>query len=145
MATQSDLQRLARRALLTTAKADAALTALVPVASINPDGEPDWPFVVLRSPRTLRLRASCVRGATVTFDLHAFAGPRLVAEQVVETAEDHALRIGSALESALDDARLTLENGAICSIRFSDTNLLPDGETAAMHWFSQLNLRVLSA
>ena len=32
-------------ALLARLKANAGLTALVPAASINPDGEPTWPHI----------------------------------------------------------------------------------------------------
>jgi hypothetical protein len=144
MATQSDLQRLARRALLTAMKANGPLTALVPAASIAPDGEPTWPFVLIESPRTLKLRAACVRGATVSFDVHAFAGPRQSGEQVVETGYDHVSRIGSAIEGSIDEARLTLENDAICSVRFSDTQYIRDGEPDAWHFVTQVNCRVLS-
>lgn len=145
MATQTGLQRLARRALLETLKASAGLTALVPAGSVDPDGEPAWPFVLIQSPRTLKLRMSCVRGATVSFDLHAFAGPRGVAGAVVETGYDHASRIGSAIEAVVDDARLMLPGGAICAVRLGDTQLLLDGEPDAWHWVSQANCRVLSA
>ena len=145
MANPTDLQRLARRALLTRAKANTALIALVPAASIAPDGEPTWPFMLIEAPRTLRLRASCVRGATVSFDVHAFAGPRVVAGATVETAYDHASRIGSAIETALADNVLTLEGGAKCHISFSDAQMLRDDEPDAWHWFAQINCRVLAA
>lgn len=144
MATQTALQRLVRRALLTSAKADAALTALVPAASIAPDGTPVWPFVLVESPRTLKIRAACVRGAAVTFDLHAFAGPRLSAGVEVETAYDHVSRIGAAIETLFDDRRITLEGGATCLLKLSDTNILKDDEPNAQHWFAQCNARVLS-
>lgn len=145
MATQTSLQRLARRALLEALKASADLTALVPAAQIDPDGEPVWPFVLIQSPRTLRLRMSCVKGATVSLDLHAFAGPREEAGVVVETGYDHASAVGAAIEGAIDDARLVLENGAICAVRLSDTQLRRDGDPDAWHWVSQANCRVLSA
>lgn len=145
MATQTGLQRLARRALLETLKASAELIGLVAAARIDPDGEAAWPFVLIESPRTLKLRMSCVRGATVSFDLHAFAGPRLSAGSVVETGYDHASAIGSAIESAVDEARLTLEGGALCAVSLGDTQLLKDGEPDAWHWVSQANCRVLSA
>lgn len=145
MATPTSLQRLARRALLTRMKANATLTALVPTSRIAPTGEPVWPFVLVESPRTLRLLASCVRGARVSFDIHAFAGPRLSAGAVVETGYDHASRIGSAIETALADTVLTLEGGATCHIAFSDGQMLRDGEPDAWHWFSQINCRVLAA
>ena len=149
MATPTSLQRYARRALIIRAKSDAGLTALVPAASISPDGTAEWPFMLVASPRTLRLRASCVRGASVSFDVHAFAGPRYdtpdsETQQVVEIGYDHISRIGSAIETVFADNNLTLESGANCRIRFSDMQLLPDEKPDHWHWFSQLNCRVLS-
>lgn len=144
MATPTALQRLVRRALLTRAKGDGVPTALVPAASIAPDGEPVWPFMLIETPRTLRLRAACVRGARVTFDVHAFAGPRYSAGALVETGYDHASRIGAQIETTFADNKLTLENGATCHIEFSDTNMLKDDEPDAWHWFGQINCRVLS-
>lgn len=136
---------MARRALLETLKASGELIALVPAARIDPDGEATWPYIGIQSPRTLRLRMSCVRGAAVSFDIHAFVGPRLEGQTVVETGYDHASAIGSAIEAAIDDARLVLENGAICAVRLGDTQLLRDGEPDAWHWVAQANCRVLSA
>lgn len=144
MAAPAALQRLVRRELLTRLKADATLTALVPAASIAPQGKPTWPFVLVESPRTLRLRMACVRGARVSFDVHAFAGPREVAGAVVETGYDHVSRIAAAIEVALADNRVTLEGGAVCKLEFSDAQLLKDGEPDAWHWVSQINCRVLA-
>lgn len=134
-----------RRALLATAKNNAALVALVPAASIAPTGEPAWPHIQIESPRTLRIRASCVRGAQVSFDVHAFARARIVAGVEVETGYDHASRIGGAIETAFADQRLTLEGGAIARISFSDTQMIRDGQPDDWHWFAQINCRVLSA
>lgn len=144
MANPTDLQREVKRALLTRAKANATLTALVPASSIEADGTPTWPHIKIASPRTLRLRQSCVRGARASFDIHAFAGPRKVDGAVVETGEDHVARIGSAIETVFADNRLTLASGAMCKIEFSDMQILPDDEPDAWHWVSQLNCRVLS-
>ena len=144
MATPSSLQRLARRALLIRAKEDAALTALVPAGSIDPVDRAIWPFMLIESPRTLRLRMSCVRGATVSFDVHAFARSREEAGRVVETGYDHVSRIADAIETAFADNHLTLENGADCAISFSDTAFIKDGAPDDWHWTAQLNCRVLS-
>lgn len=144
MTAPATLQRLARRALLTRAKAHAPLTALVPATSIAPEGEAQWPFVLIESPRTQRLRMACVRGARVAFDVHAFAGPRRTGNQVVETGYDHASSIGAALEGAFADNRIALEDGSVCKIEFSDAQLVRDGEPDAWHWFGQINCRVLA-
>jgi hypothetical protein len=128
-------------------KADAALTALVPAASIYPQavpGEPLWPFIKLGPTGTLRLRAACVNGGLVTVDIHAFARARVSGGATVETAEDHASRIGAAIEAALSDRHLTLEGGADAHIELGDIRLLQDSEPDAFHWFAQLNARVLA-
>lgn len=101
--------------------------------------------MLIQSPRTLKLRMSCVRGASVSFDVHAFAGPREVGGSVAETGYDHASAIGSAIEASLGENNLTLEGGANCRVRFSDTQLLRDGEPDSWHWIAQANCRVLSA
>lgn len=144
MATPSSLQRSARRALLTRAKNDAGLTELVDRDAINPDAEVPWPIVLVESPRTLRLRMSCVRGARVSFDVHVFARARQDNGQTVETGYDHCSRIASAIESVFADNRITLEGGAICKLEFSDTQMLKDGTPDDWHWFGQLNCRVLA-
>lgn len=142
------LQRLVRRALLARLKADTGLTALVPAASIHgqaPLAEPTMPFVKTGPTNTLRLKAACVNGGTVTFDVHAFARSRKSGEQVVETAEDHASRIGAAIEKALADNTIPLTGGATARIRLSDVQLLQDDEPDAFHWVGQVNARVLAA
>ncbi|HQS96688.1 MAG: hypothetical protein B7Y36_18780 [Novosphingobium sp. 28-62-57] len=139
------LQRHVRRAILPVLKADSALTALVPVASINPIGAPVWPFIILRSPVTQRLKAACVNGGQGSWDIHAFAGPRKSGAAVVETAEDHAGRIGAAIEAALSDRWLDLPDGAKVRVRLSDIRLLQDGDENAYHWFAQVNWRALAS
>lgn len=139
------LQRIVRRALLTRLKADAALTALVPATSINPLGPPVWPFIELAAPVTQRLRATGVIGGIVTWDIHAFARARKEGDSAVESAEDHAGRIGAAIETALFDNRLALEGGGVARVRLSDIRLLEDGSPDAFHWFAQVNARVLAA
>jgi hypothetical protein len=138
------LQRLVRRALLARLKADAGLLAFVPAASINPDGAPTWPFVKLAAPVTQPRRAACVNGATVTFDIHAFAGARKSGEQVIETAEDHAGRIGAAIEASLDAKRIAIEIDSSARLTLSDIRLLEDGDPDHFHWFAQVNARVLA-
>lgn len=139
------LQRAVRRALLPILKTDAALTALVPAASINPAGVPAWPFIVLRAPVTQRLRAAGVNGGLVTWDVHAFAGPRESGGAVVETGEDHAGRIGAAVETALADNRVALGGGGVVKVALSDIRLLQDEDPDHWHWFAQINARVLAA
>ena len=138
------LQRLVRRALLTRLKADTDLTALVPTGSINPAGQPTWPFIVLRAPVSRRLRAACLNGGEGSWDVHAFARPRIAGGAEVTTAEDHAGLIGAAIETALSDRWLELEGGGRVHIELNDIRLLPDAEPEAYHWFAQCNWRVLA-
>lgn len=141
------LQRLVRRALLTRLKANNDLITLVPAASIHSqavDGEPAWPFIKLGAPTTSRLRATGVNGGVVAGAVHAFARDREDAGAAVETAEDHASRIGTVIEAALADNRILLENNATAKIWLSDQQLLQDEEPGAFHWFAQVNARVLA-
>lgn len=139
------LQRYVRRAILPVLKANAGVTALVPAASINPTGSaPTWPFIILRSPTTQPLKAACVNGGQGSWDIHAFAGPRMSGGSVVETAEDHAGRIGEAIETALSDRWLALPDGAKVRVSLSDIRLLQDGDPDHYHWFAQINWRALA-
>lgn len=141
------LQRLLRRAVLARLKADAPLIALVPSASIYGQAVPSsraWPFVKLGPPLTLRLRQSCVDGGIITLDVHAFAQARKSGSQTVETAEDHASRIGEAIETALQDNRLDMGGDITARIRLSDMQLLQDDEPEAFHYLAQINARVLA-
>ncbi|MFN3474084.1 MAG: DUF3168 domain-containing protein [Blastomonas sp.] len=141
------LQRLLRRAVLAKLKGDAPLTALVPATSIYGQAVPSsrpWPFIKLGPPLTLRLRQSCVDGGVITLDVHAFAYARKSGAQTVETAEDHASRIGEAIETALQDNRIDLGGGITARIRLSDMQLLQDDEPEAFHYLAQINARVLA-
>lgn len=121
-----------RRAVLTHMKAGAALTALVPAASIHPQqplSEPTWPFIRYGSPSSVPREAACLNGADVTFDVHAFAKPRYDAGgQMVETAEDHCNRIAEQIEARLHRSRLDITGGHI-SIRSTGTQILTDRDT----------------
>lgn len=117
----------------------------VPATSIQPRTEPRWPFIKLATPTTQRLRAACVNGGLVTWDIHAFARARKEGKAVVEYADDHAGRIGGLIEAALSDRRVALEGGMTGHISLSDMRLLEDGSPEAFHYFAQVNVRVLAA
>jgi hypothetical protein len=138
------LQKTVRRALLTRLKNNAGMIAAVPATSINPLGEPVWPFIVLRSPVTQPKRVSSVLGGAVSWDIHAFAGPRMSGASMVETAEDHAGRIGALIEAVFADNRISLEGGLIAKITLTDIRLLPDQSPDVYHWFAQVNAKVLA-
>ena len=138
------LQRLVRRATLSTLKADTGLTAIVPAARIygqSTPAQPVWPFIKLGPPQTLPRRAACMPfSGTVIFDVHAFAKPRLNGTGgVAETAEDYASGIGAAIESALDSTRLALTGGGSARLRLTEMRLLQDADEAdAYHYFAQV-------
>lgn len=147
MATKG-LQRLVRRAVMARLKANATLTALVPATSIfgqDAGADPAWPFVKTGPATTLRRKATGTDGGTITFDVHAFARARQSAGQIAETGEDHAGRIGGAIETALADCNVALSDGSNCKIVLSDLQLMQDDEPGAFHYIAQVNARVLAA
>lgn len=140
----------ARAAILTTAKADAALIALVPATRIYPQApsvaSPTWPFIIYGSPSGLPIRAACVNGTEVTVALHSFAKARTQGTSVVETAEDHAARIGAAVAKALDGKRPPLPSGGYLAIRFVGSQLLIDGgEASAFHHVANFRCRAITS
>lgn len=141
MITPTDLQRYARRAILIRAKNDATLTALVPKASIDPDDVNEWPIILVEAPTMLPRRMAGAKGADVSFDVHAFAGPK----GSTLTGYDHICQIGTAIETVLAPNRIDLENGAACKLSFSDVRILKDKDPDHWHWFGQLNCAVLKA
>lgn len=144
------LEQLVRQAVLVRLKNSSGLLGLVAADSIDPDPErePKWPFVTTDNYTAQPFQATCVRGGTVTGDLHGFAGHRRdgdsLDDPVVEYARDHAGRIGAALQRALHCVRLDLEGGGNARIRLSDIRLIPDGSPQQFHWFAQVNARVLA-
>ena len=145
----NDVLLPARRAILMTAKADANLTALVPAARIYPQASPvaspTWPFIIYGSPSGLPIRAACIDGLEITVAMHSFAAPRLQGGSIVETAEDHAARIGAAVAKALDGKRPTLPGGGYLSILFVGSQLLIDGgEADAFHHICNFRARAIT-
>ncbi|GAA4827468.1 hypothetical protein GCM10023232_27220 [Sphingosinicella ginsenosidimutans] len=137
----------ARRAVLAHLKGDTGLAALVPPARIYPQSTPPgptWPFTRFGTPRATPLRASCVAGNEIPFDIHSFAKPRMSGGQVVETAEDHAGRIGAAVVAALDGQALDLPAGRL-KVRWVGSQLMQDPEEAdAYHHVASFTGRVLA-
>lgn len=148
MATKG-LQRHVRRDVLALLKADAGVLALIPATSIHtqaPLTEPVWPFIKTQAPQTLPLRADCVDGATVNFGLSAFSrGRKDGAGALIETAEDHAGRIGEAIELAIDKAKSDLPGIGTVVYRVADMLLSLDGaEPGAFHYSCTVRARVLA-
>lgn len=141
MITATALQRQARRTLLTRARSHAGLLALVPKASIDPAGVKPWPIVMIEAPTALPRRMACAKGARVSFDVHAFAGP--IGSSV--PGYDHISAIGEQIETVFAPNNLVLEDGSVCKLSFSDVRILKDADPDHWHWFGQLNCEVLKA
>lgn len=144
------LQLIARRALLTTLKA-GPLTGLVAVEQIHgqtPLVPIDWPFTKLGRPQTLPIKATCLDGGNVTFPLSAFATARKQGGVVVESAEDHASRIGAAIEAGLDDRGFDLMHERQpyrITFRILDMLLQQDGaEADAYQYACNVRCRVIA-
>ena len=148
MITPTALQRAARREILTRAKNAAALLALVPKANIDPVGVKPWPIIMVEAPQMLPRRMACANGADVSFDVHAFAGPKkepdgFGGEKVVQTGYDHICAIGEQIDTVLAPNNITLEDGSHCKLSFSDVRILKDVDPDHWHWFGQINCQVL--
>ncbi len=135
-----------RRAMLETAKANADLTTLLPAARIFSQAAsqptPAWPFVIYGSPTGVPIRAACVDGLEVTVAMHSFAKARQEGGAVVETAEDHASRIGAAVVAALNGRRPALPSGGYIRILHTGSQLLIDGaEVDAFHHVATFRVR----
>lgn len=142
MITDTELERLTRRALLIRARNDAALTALVDPDHIDPDGVKDWPIILIEAPRMLPRRMACARGSDIAMDVHAFAGPT---SDGTMTGRRHISAIGNQIQTTFAPNVLTLEDGAQCRLAFSDVRILKDADPDHFHWFGQLNCQVLKA
>lgn len=143
-----DLIREVRRAILAHMKADKPLAALVPPASMYPattKAVPDFPFTRFDAPQSLPLDGACYAGATVSFLLHGFAKARFQGGLEVETAEDHASRIGSAMKTAIHNRRVAIGNDT-ARISVQSARLVRDGaDDTAYHAILSVQARVLAA
>jgi hypothetical protein len=138
-----------RRAILTHIGSVAAVTAIVPKSRHYPMVVPanvTWPFVRYGSPTPVPLRASCLDGTEIVVAVHGFAKARMNASgAMIETAEDHAGRLGAALAAALDGIRLDLPRGH-AKVRWTGSQLLVDGaEADAFHCVVNLGVRCITA
>lgn len=139
--------REVRREILPLLKNSAAVTALVPASRIYPQGapsEPQWPFIKLGAPTAIPLRGGVTNGSRVICAVHAFAGPIKDGTQTIEYAEDHAARIGEAIEAALDKQNVDRAGPGRIHLLLSDMQLLQDGDPAAFHYFATVNAKVIA-
>lgn len=143
----NDLTLPIRRANLAALKAFQLLTDLVPATSIYPPVPPSpvWPFVKHGVISGVPIRANCVDGFVGIFAIHGFAMARIEGGAVVETAEDHAARIGAFIASALDRRRLPLDGGLWAKVRWTGSQLMQDGDEAgAFHSVQNFRVRCLA-
>lgn len=141
MITPTALQRQARRTILIRLKSAAPLIALVPKPNIDPGGVVPWPIIMVEAPSMIPRRMSCANGADVSFDVHAFAGPK----GSTMTGYDHISVIGEQIDTTLAPNNILLEDGSHCKLSFSDVRILKDTDPDHWHWFGQLNCKVLKA
>jgi hypothetical protein len=130
-------------------KADAGVLALIAADHIHgqvPLMEPQWPFIKTQAPQTLPLRADCVDGATINFGISAFSrGQKDGSGALIETAEDHAGRIGEAIETAIDKRKSDIPGIGTVVYRIADMTLLVDGdEPGAFHYSCTVRARALA-
>jgi hypothetical protein len=123
------------------------LVAIVPATRIYSQqvpAIPEWPFIKLGPSTSAPIRASCTDGASVSFSVHGFAKPRLVGRNEVETAEDHASRIGENIKNALEGKGVDIP-GAHIGFRLNELQLLQDGgEASAFHFYGVITARVIA-
>lgn len=84
-------------------------------------------------PTTEPMRASCVVGCILNVSIHGFSKPVYVDDDprkaMLETAEDRAAKIGSAIAKALGGIRIDIEGdaGAYGIIDWRGSRLIRDG------------------
>jgi len=138
-----------RNAMLALAKADAALVALVPKASIYTQwtaAVPPYPFIRSGPPSGVPIRGSCLDGLDITLAWHAFSnGVRNTAGTITLPAEDHAGQIGAALAKALDGKVAVIPGGKV-KIRWTGSQLLQDPEESQVfHSIQSFRARAITA
>jgi hypothetical protein len=135
-----------RRGILTLLKANAEVIAIVPAAQVYTQviENPGWPFIRYGAPSALPIRATCLDGVEISVAIHGFARSRKQGGAVVETAEDHAARLGAAIARALDGRRIDLPDG-YGRLTWQGGQLLVDGaEATAFHTVQNLRVRCVT-
>ena len=136
-----------RKGMLALAKANPALSMLVPAARIYPQATPampTFPFIRSGAPSSIPVRATCVDGGEWTVAMHGFSKGREQSGALVETAEDHAGRIGAALAAALDRQVIELANGR-ATILWTGSQLLMDpDEPGCFHTVQNYRVRAIT-
>lgn len=137
-----------RHAALIRMQARPALVDIVPAARIYPQAAPAaplWPFVKWGAFTSLPRRASCLDGAEIVGAVHGFARARKVSGAIVETGEDVASRLGTAIAQALDGFEATLDRGKARFAWSGSQLLLDSNEADDFHVIVNLRIRCLTA
>lgn len=103
-----------RRAVLPRLKAFPPLLDLIPAASMYPSTVPasrTHPFLRYGGATAAPFRATGLDSSAMRLSIQGFTKPLMQGAQIIATAEDQALKIGSAIKDALDDKTITIEGG----------------------------------
>jgi hypothetical protein len=136
-----------RKGVVLALAGDTRVTKIVPASRIfaMTAASPAWPFILYGSPSNIPLRATCLDGGELVVAVHGFAKARQnVAGSTIETAEDHAGRIGAAIAKVLDGRRIDVPGGH-AKIAWTGSQLLIDGaEADAFHCVVNLRVRCIT-
>ena len=141
----NDSTQAVRRAAMTRLRAVADVTAIVGDQVFGQvAAAPAWPFIKTGAPSLVPRRASCLDGAEVTLAILGFARERRAGKKPLETAEDHASRLGAAIAKALDGYSAEIPGG-YARFQWTGSQLLVDGgEADAFHTVQNFRIRVSS-
>jgi hypothetical protein len=133
-----------RRGVLSRLKGFAPLIELVPAASLYPSTVPasrTFPFGRFGSIVGAPFLASGLHSAAFRFSYQFFTKPVMNGQQIVETAEDRILKIGSEAKDCLDGATITLEDSAgKLRVAWITTSPRMDGDEAEA-WMTTVTFR----
>jgi hypothetical protein len=110
-----------RRAVLPVLKNFEPLLALVPAGSMYPSTVPatrDHPFTRYGGATASPFRASGLDSSSIRLSIQAFVKAKMFGTQMLETAEDQALKIGSAIKDALDGQTVAIEGGLFARLQW---------------------------
>lgn len=129
-----DLSLPLREAIVTTQKADTALTALVPADDIHgmrPPANPTWPFTRYGTPDVL----PAGKGSRTTVTLHGFSKAEF---------ENEVAQIMAAMVDLFDGKGLVLEDNTKVQMKWRGTQILPDpAEASAWHGLARFEALIV--
>lgn len=142
-----DSTREIRRAALARLRASEAVTLIVDdrIFGQTPPKEPPFPFTLWGAIALTPLRASCLDGAEGVVAVHGFAKDREEGGSVIEDAEDHASRLGSAIAASLDGYLAEIPGGT-AAFRWTGSQLLVDSDDpGAFHTVQNFRIRCMTS